>query len=218
MKDILIAIGLSVLATSAQAISWPYENQPIITDDFGRRLLKGGNCDRPSSGIDFHYGIDFKPFGVSHSAVAGQPIRAITGGIITYVSQGHDQQGRPILIRLSIDSLIDGSHRRFNYLHFFHNGALPLRSGIFEIRKSTEPGQPLYIIRKASGTIPAAAFAQIADLSVPGFPDLTTQNSVSEGDLIAPTGNSGGSFGPHLHLGLDMDFANSGQGQCGKTA
>lgn len=208
-KFLLTALALVSASGNLWAIRWPFDEIPLTTSDFGPRMrpVIGTNPDgRPKLGSGFHLGIDMQPAHVSASQFPGFPIKAVAVGTIP-------QDGGIRLVNdkiwvLTIESIIDGQPRHFDYLHIFKNGQpapgrpLPSPRGLFEMRVSTTG--IFFIIRNATGTVTAKAFtSNPTPIPVPGRPDLIATNQVEEGEIIAPMGNSG-SRAFHLHLGLNM--------------
>jgi hypothetical protein len=154
-----------------------------IASDYGPRHLSVNNP------YDWHGGIDYNSQKTSEGPDGdkGDLILAIVGGAVYWEVESNYKR-----------IYIDGAEHDFGYGHIFRSGTgfTSMRSGGCVLKKMLPPQHLRFAMVRPNGT----AIGQDTGRVVVGIDTVQVSTTVAAGEVIAPTGNSGGNFKYHLHL------------------
>lgn len=154
-----------------------------IASDYGPRHLSANNP------YDWHGGIDYNSQKNNEGANGdkGDLILALVGGTIYWEVESNYKR-----------IYLDGAEHDFGYGHIFRSGTgfTSMRSGGCVLKKMLPPQHLRSAMVRPDGT----AIGQDTGRVVVGIDTVQVSTTVAAGDVIAPTGNSGGNYKYHLHL------------------
>jgi len=173
---------ISETATYYYGTAQEYQTKKIASD-YGPRHLSVNNP------YDWHGGVDYnsQKNNEGPNGDKGDLILAIVGGTIYWEVESNYKR-----------IYIDGAEHDFGYGHIFRSGTgfESMRSGGCVLKKMLPPQHLRFAMLRPDGT----AIGQDTGRVVVGTDTVQVSTTVAAGEVIAPTGHSGGNYAYHLHL------------------